>query len=184
MTLKVLKSFRQNCLWLQFFSQICSMGLNGDSPRWGLLRAAIGYHLLQLQRTSTNEAKGRANRGGAIHNPVPQHSQRVSIVESNMSFIKVQAHAEAWGQGGCERATHTIRCPGFGHEDLPHAHGEEAEWRRTVLSIFCSTVMPTVRIISDKKEKGSRECLILKVYTVCVAETITCFIYKYRLGQK
>lgn len=148
------------------------MGLNSDSPGRGWLHAAISYQLLQLQRPSTNEAKSWANRGGAINNPVPQHSQGVGIVESNASFIEVQTHSEARGKGGGERTRHAIRCPGFWQKNLPHAHSEEAEWRWTVLGILCATVMPTVRIISDKKGKKAKEHLILGACTVCVAETI------------
>lgn len=69
-------------------------GLDGYPSHRSLICIAIGYQLLQLQRPPTNETESRAHRAGAIYVTFPQRSQRVGIIESDATLLKVKAHTE------------------------------------------------------------------------------------------
>lgn len=131
--------------------------LDGHSPGGSLLNAAIGHKLLQLQGPSTNETEGWANRGGAVHRPLPQHTQGVGVVERDPALVEIQTHPEARGQRDGEGVARGVGYPLVGQENLAHAHGEEAEWRGTVLGVLCPAIVPTVWVISTGSQRDQKD---------------------------
>lgn len=131
--------------------------LDGHSPGWSLLDAAISYKLLQLQGPSTNETEGWANRGGAVHRPLPKHTQGMGVVECDPALVEIQTHPEARGQRDSEGVARRVCYPLVGQKDLAHAHGEEAEWRGTVLGILCPAVMPAVWVIATGNMRNHKD---------------------------
>lgn len=74
-------------------------GLDGYPSDWSLICIAIGYKLLQLQCTSTNETESWAHGAGAIHVAFPQRPERVGVIEGDATLLKVKGQTEPRWQG-------------------------------------------------------------------------------------
>lgn len=125
-------------------------------PRRRLLDVPVGHEVLKLEGPPADEAESRAHRGRAVHVPPPEHAQGVGVIEGDASFVAVQAHAQPGRQrsrvdGGrvamaglavALRLALTV-ARSSGEQDLPHAHGQEAEGRG-VLGFLCAAVMAAV----------------------------------------
>lgn len=137
--------------------------MDGHPPDRRLVCIAIGHQLLQLQGTSADEAESRADRAGAVDVTLPQGPQGVGVVEGDTPFLKVKAHTESRRQRVGEARGDvvvgewvSIAAPVvvvvvvtvLGQVYLTHAHGEEAEGRRRVQGILCSTVMAAVWVVA------------------------------------
>lgn len=144
--------------------------MDGYPSDWSLICVAIGYQLLQLQSSSTNETESWAHRARAIHVAFPQGPQGVGIVEGDPTLLKVETHTEPGGQGVGEargrggavvsRAVPVVVVAVVGQVDLTHAHSEEAERRSRVQVIFCTAVVAAVWVVPEsaqiKKDKQQR----------------------------
>lgn len=95
--------------------------------------------------------------------PLPQHAQRVGVIEGDASFVAVQTHSQPWRQRsgvdvgrvalaaavGVQSRLAVAVCLALavarssGQQDLPHAYCQEAEGRG-VLGLLCATVMAAV----------------------------------------
>lgn len=124
--------------------------MDGHPSDWGLICVAIGYQLLELQRSSANETESRTHGAGAIYMTLPQRSQRVGVIEGDTTLLKVEAHTEpgrqrvgeACGRGGAVAVgdgvavsvpmAAVVVVAVLGQVDFTHPHSEEAEGRSRV----------------------------------------------------
>ena len=149
-------------------AQIGCPCLDGHPPWRRLLDAPTGHQVLKLQGPPADEAEGRTHRSWAIHVRLPQHPQRVGVVEGDPALLAVQTHSQSGGQRSRVRVGQVAVAAAVGvhssvalavrlaltvavplwEQDLAHAYGEEAEGRG-VLAVFCSTVMAAVWVTAE-----------------------------------
>lgn len=153
------------------FASIRPLRLDGDPTRGRLVDDPIGYEVLQLQGPPADEAEGWAHGRRAVHVTLPQHTQRMGVVEGHSASVTVQTHPQSGGQRRRVRVRQVVgvkSCLALAlaltltvalrKQDLAHADGEEAEGGG-VLAVLCPAVMAAVRVAAlgtDGREFGYR----------------------------
>lgn len=149
--------------------------MDGHPPDRGLICAAIGYQLLQLQRPPADETESWTHGAGAIHMTFPQRPQRVGVIEGDATLLKVKAHTKP----GWQRVSEACGCGGaiavadwvsvtvpiatvvvvavLGEVDFTHPHCEEAEGRSRVQGVLCPTVMTAVWVVAGERAQFEKQ---------------------------